>query len=96
MSYCTHCGQTIPDTMRCGVKLTPLKARIFDLVRRSGPDGIESAALYDIAFDNTLPKKRTRNTLKAHVWQINEAIDGAGFRICGSGGVYRLTREAAE
>lgn len=82
--------------MRCGVKLTPLKAKIFDLVRRSGPDGIENAALFDIAFNNTLPKRRTRNTVKAHVWQINEMIRESGYRICGRGGVYRLAKEAAE
>ena len=38
-SCCQRCGQRLPE-IRLGVRLTPLKARIFDLIRRAGPDGI--------------------------------------------------------
>src|SRR5579862_3705214 len=91
MTPCPHCGHPMHE-IRCGAQLTPLKARIFDLVKRAGPDGIENKALYDMAFANELPKQRTRKTIKAHVWQINALIGVAGFRIRGWGGVYRLER----
>jgi len=82
--------------LRLGAQLTPLKARIFDLVKRSGIDGIEHRELFNMAFSNTPPKRRTQKTVKSHVWQINDAISDSGFRICGHGGFYRLIREAAE
>ena len=59
--------------MRLGVRLTAFKARLFDLVRRGGTDGISSS-----------------QTLKAHVWQINEMIADEGYRIDGRGSSYRL------
>lgn len=95
MSTCPHCGNAMPE-IRCGAELTPLKARIFDIVKRSGADGIENGDLYNAVFGNTLRKQRTRYTLKSHIWQINSAIVDSGFRIRGNGGAYRLVREAAE
>lgn len=83
---CKHCGQPLP-TIRLGVRLTPLKARIFDLIRRAGPDGIAGEDLFAL----TLAARRAqRSTLKAHVWQINDAIEGTGYRIHGRADRYRL------
>jgi hypothetical protein len=86
---CNYCGQTLPET-RMGVRLTPLKARILDVVTRAGPDGISARDLFGIVFESG---ERSRETLKAHVWQINDAIaDEAGYRIAGTDGFYRLTK----
>lgn len=46
---CSYCGQTLPD-IRLGVRLPPLKATIFDLIQRGGPDGIPAEDLFAVAF----------------------------------------------
>jgi hypothetical protein len=85
VSHCPHCGQQLP-TVRCGVRLSPLKARLLDAIRRAGPDGISSA---DLINELHLPFKR--KTLAAHAWQINELLELTEYRIRGRGG-YRLVR----
>ena len=84
---CQYCGQKLPE-IRLGVRLTPLKARIFDLIRRGGQDGIDKRDLFDIVFGDG---QHSRETLKAHIWQINELIEDEGYRITGHS-VARLTK----
>jgi hypothetical protein len=84
---CESCGQSLPF-FRIGVRLTPLKARIFDLIEQAGPAGIDGDDLFAIAFAG---RNAARSTLKEHVWQINNVIEDIGYRIVGRGGVYRLT-----
>jgi hypothetical protein len=81
---CTCCGQTLPE-IRLGVRLTPLKARLFDLVQRSGHDGIDRRDLFDIVFgdDDAHSRKHSFSTLKAHIFQLNESIADTGYRIEG-------------
>jgi hypothetical protein len=90
---CDHCGQSLPE-IRLGVRLTPFKARLFDLVRRSGINGIHSDDLYSLLYPEG---GGSRHTLKAHIWQINELIADEGYRIEGGGSFYRLvtTRKRA-
>jgi hypothetical protein len=83
---CDNCGQSLPET-RLGIRLTPFKARLFDLVRRSGIDGIHSDNLYSLLYPDG---GGSRHTLKAHIWQINELIADEGYRIEGRGSFYRL------
>jgi len=83
---CDHCGQALPE-VRFGVRLTAFKARLFDLVQRGGIDGISSADLYSLLYPDG---GGSRQTLKAHVWQINELIADEGYRIDGRGSAYRL------
>jgi hypothetical protein len=85
VAHCPHCHQQLP-ILRCGVRLTPLKARLVDAIRRAGPDGVSGDDLIDAL---NLPFKR--KTLAAHCWQINEALEETPFRIRGRGG-YRLVR----
>jgi|RhiMetdeSRZDD1v2_1073273.scaffolds.fasta_scaffold35023_7 hypothetical protein len=70
-----------------GVYLPRLKLRIFEIVRRAGRDGIDSATLLS---EFGLPIKQA--TLKVHVHQINEALRPTGFRISDARGRrgYRL------
>ena len=77
---CPHCGQNLPE-IRLGVRLPPLKARIFDLIQRGGRNGIDKRDIFDIAFDDQ-PKAKLA-TLKTHIWQINELIADSGYRIVG-------------
>jgi hypothetical protein len=83
---CHYCGQALPE-IRLGVRLTAFKARLFDLVRRGGVDGIHAEDLYSLFYPDG---GGSRQTLKAHVWQINETIADEGYRIDGRGSFYRL------
>ena len=76
---CPYCNQPLPE-IRLGVRLTPLKARIFDLIQRGGRDGIDRGDLFDIVFGGT---GQCRATLKAHIHQINELIEDTGYQIIG-------------
>jgi hypothetical protein len=91
---CAYCGQTLPE-IRLGVRLPPLKARIFDLVQRAGADGIDRRDLFDIVFgdDDAHARRHSFRTLKAHICQINEAIEDTGYRIEGRG-VARLVNRS--
>lgn len=73
--------------MRLGVRLTAFKARLFDLVQRGGIDGIPADDLYSLLYPDG---DGSRQTLKAHVWQVNEMIADEGYRIEGRGSSYRL------
>jgi hypothetical protein len=85
---CACCGQSTAD-VRHGVKLTRLKARIFDAIERAGPAGIATRDLFDLVFANDL-RRHAVSTLKAHVWQINQALLGTGLHVYGRSGMLRL------
>jgi len=71
--------------------MSPLKARVFDLIRRAGSGGISARDIHRIAFAD---RRASLMTVRAHVWQINEAIAETGYRIEGRGGGFRLRRTA--
>ena len=85
---CPYCGGPLID-FRLGVRLSPLKARIFDLVQRAGRDGISGVDLHELAYTGTA--RPGAATIKAHIHQINEVLDGTGYRIVGRG-TYRLVK----
>lgn len=82
---CMSCGRLIV----AGRPLTPLKARIFEAIRRGGRDGIDVADLYDLLAGD---RWRSKYILKAHVWQINQMLAGTGTRIGRFGNTYRVER----
>jgi hypothetical protein len=84
MKWCPSCGQPMP-ILRLGVKLTPLKARLYDAVQFRGGDGILTDTVCTIFGMNS-------RTLKAHIHQINQIIAKKGYRIYGRGGYLRLIR----
>lgn len=70
---CPHCGAPLREE-RLGVRMTPLKARLFDAVKRGCP----SSSLREISA-----------CYRSHVWQIKDMIEGAGWTIqCGKGNRY--------
>jgi hypothetical protein len=83
--HCNYCGQPLPE-IRLGVRLPPLKARIFDLIQRSGDDGITNADLRDILGLGL-------KCVESHVYQINELIGDSGYRIRARGWGYRLIKD---
>ena len=78
-THCPYCRQPIA-TARVGVRLSALKAGIFDQVKAAGDAGIATAELLnsDLYCDRRLVGPAA---IKAHVWQINEMLDGTGWRI---------------
>lgn len=76
---CQHCGAPLREE-RLGVRMTPLKARLFDAVKRGCP----SSSLREISA-----------CYRSHVWQIKDMIAGAGWTIqCGKGNRYfKLVRD---
>ena len=66
--------------------MTPLHERIVALVKRSGVDGISGDDLFAIVYDGQLQRyqgghaghneTRSRKTLKANVWLINQQLNG--------------------
>ena len=82
---CPYCNQPLPE-MRLGVRLTPFKARLFDVVARAGSDGIMGEDLYNLVCT----EGQSRDTLKVHIWQINDILEDEGYRIRGGRYGYRL------
>lgn len=81
---CPHCGQRLP-LRRLGVRLPPVKAHIVELIQH----GVSC---------NTIAQRlgKSPNTIKTHIWQINELLEDTGVRIVGGSGrdstTYRITR----
>lgn len=61
------------------MRLTPLKMRIYRAVKRAGSDGID--------LTSVMGSERSRDCIKAHVWQINRRLRGE--RIVGTRGGQR-------
>jgi hypothetical protein len=73
---CPHCQQPMPE-MRLDVRFPPLKAAIFDLIKRAGGHGMTQQELQGTFEIGTL------YTVRAHIWGINELIEDTGWRIRG-------------
>ena len=91
---CPHCGQPMPQ-IRCGVRMYPQTARVFDIIRRAGSAGIAGDALMERAYAGM--KKPSYNSVKAHVNYARNALEDTEYRImCDSQGrgpgTYRLVK----
>jgi hypothetical protein len=75
---CPHCRQPLPE-WREGVRLSPLKAHIFDVIKRADSNGVTFEDINAICFDGRSNSVNVRN----HVYQINEALAGTDFQIRG-------------
>ena len=87
---CACCRQPLPET-RGGIKLSPLKTHIFDVVARAGADGVTNETINSLCFDG----RSTASNVKTHIEQINSQLAGSDLRIFGGNprGFYRLVRE---
>ena len=75
---CSHCHQPLPE-LRAGVRLSPLKAHIFDVVKRA-----DFERHHDRGHQRDLlrrPGKRRQRPRSHH--QINDALAGTDFEIRG-------------
>jgi hypothetical protein len=64
---------------RLGVSLTPLKARIVDVIKQAGEVGISSEAVMRLLYLDRNPV--STRTIKAHVWQINDLLEATDWVI---------------
>jgi hypothetical protein len=90
---CAHCGQEIPER-RLGIRLSPLKAKIFDLIQRAGKDGIEGLHLF---YRYGRQSNTKYSVMKCHIYQINEKLVSTDYTIDvtrngRNNGIYRLKR----
>ena len=75
---CFNCHQPLPE-LRAGVRLSPLKAHIFDAIKRADSNGITIEDINAICFDGHASAANVRT----HVHQINDALAGTDFEIRG-------------
>ena len=85
---CPTCGQPMPIT-RAGVRLSPLKARIFDIVKRAGTDGFPTRELVGMLWEGKSMTNLQQHVIYCHVHQINDALEDTGLRIVGIGRGHR-------
>ena len=79
--------------IRYGVHLSPLKARMLDMIRDTtrGRGGITREALAWVFFGG-VPKRDAENRVKSHVWQLNELLEETEYKIINRDGTYRLVK----
>jgi hypothetical protein len=78
MAACPRCHQSVDD-IRLGVRLTPLKASLFDRIKAAGDIGISTTQIIQEVYrDRSLIKD---TTIKSHVNQINDLLAGTEWRI---------------
>jgi hypothetical protein len=75
--------------IREGVRLTPIKSRMFDVIKRAGKTGIATDDLIGIVYEGR-DEQPTHQAVRSHVWQLNDALSDAKLAVRGRGGVYKL------
>ncbi len=76
--------------------MSPLKARIFDAIARTGKNGIEGCDLFELIMKQRNAKY---SVLKCHIYQINEKLVSTDYTIDvtkngRNSGIYRLKKTA--
>ena len=83
---CSHCGQPIAPT---GLKLPPIKQRIYEAVQRH-PD-ISAEELRCLVWaDDPTGGTECRKVLHVHVAQLNQLLAVYGLMVRSQGGGYRV------
>jgi hypothetical protein len=83
--------------MRCGVRMFPQTAHIFDIIKRAGPQGISGEDLFEIAYAGARRKHPAYSTVKGHITHARSALEDTDYRIvCERAkhgpGTYRLVK----
>jgi hypothetical protein len=78
MTVCPRCHQSV-DEIRLGVRLTPLKAALFDRIKAAGDIGISTTEVVNDVYRDRSPVKPT--AIKSHVGQINDLLASTDWRI---------------
>jgi hypothetical protein len=83
---CSRCGQPIPPT---GLRLPPIKQRIYDAVQRHPDITAEELRCLVWAEDPT-GGPEDRKVLHVHVSQLNQLLAPHGIMVRSQGGGYRI------
>lgn len=75
---CPACGQSTKE-VRHGVVLPLRKLRIYDAIKAAGEIGLTSEQVTQAAYDGE--NRCSPNTIKAHIFQINEMLASTDFCI---------------
>ena len=79
---CPACGQRLPDNIRYGVRLPPIKLQLFDAVKRQ--PGIGQRGLFAKMYPGKdYNRERHKSTISTHVAQINDLFVHTDIRIVG-------------
>ena len=90
-TFCAQCHRPIPHRIvRAGVVLTALKARMFDIIDTA--EGISNDDINQLMFAG----KASRESIKAHIWQINDALYATEWRIRSIDRYYYVTRPSRD
>lgn len=76
VTICPTCNRPLPD-IRLGIELTPLKARMFDLIKSSGDNGCTVQRMNDKIWDGN----SNRSNIKSHIFQLNEMLSDTEYVI---------------
>lgn len=99
---CPHCGAVLKFN-RVGIRLTPIKARLFDLIKASGDIGTSLTELASTVYPQASSPSRYVDSVKSHINQMNDILVETEYRIVAdrerAAGMqrqrlYRLTRES--
>jgi hypothetical protein len=84
---CPHCKQPLSE-VRAGIRMPPLKAKIFDVIKAAGAEGITSSGVISSVY--YARKKPAIAAVKSHVWQMNDALEETNFVIISQAGHWQL------
>lgn len=92
-STCPHCGQIM--LIRCGVRLPPIKARLFDAIEglTAGRGRADISDLVVMFFPG-VPTKDARNRVRVHVNQLKDWLAATDAIIRSVGGAGKVERGA--
>lgn len=97
---CPTCGQTLPDDMPPGLKLSGYRRVLFELVRKAGQHGVTTDVLFDRLYGSRAdggPESGIK-VISVHACHINNRIRKFGLQIKSDGaghgvyGTYRLVK----
>jgi len=78
--FCPECHQPLPQLeVVAGVRLTPLKASLLEFIKTH--PGCTSIELGQRFYERKI--RHPANSIRSHIYQINDALDGTGVRIRG-------------
>lgn len=92
---CPRCGYNTLNQNSLGVELPgTIMPRIFEIVEKTGPDGIDIDCLYSMLYAHK-PRPPSRQVVKQHVARINDLLAETDWKIYGKGGSYKFVRRKA-
>lgn len=89
--FCSHCGQTMPQTTIAGLPhLTPVQYRLLRVLQSVGAQGIMTDHLLIRLYPNGDPPGK--DTVKTHVSLLRKKLKPCGYDIKSGWGYYQLFR----